>query len=63
MQNLQIAIRTINAPHIHNQSKWLLCRFNLPDDYVVPTGGDFKEVWRNIASDVAPYDNSKNVLG
>ena len=36
---------------------------NLPGDFVVSTGGDFKQSWRNIASSVAPHDNSSMWLG
>ena len=36
---------------------------NLPGDYVVATGGDFKQSWRNIADTSSPHDNSSMWLG
>ena len=36
---------------------------NLPGDFVDTPGGDFKQSWRNIADDTAPWDNSSMWLG
>jgi hypothetical protein len=36
---------------------------DLPEDFVVATGGDFKESWRNIADSTAPWANSDMWLG
>ena len=36
---------------------------NLPNDFVVSTGGDFKQSWRNIADSTSPHDNSSMWLG